>query len=400
MKYTNYSIGEILAKKNKGVNTPEMVSLYEEVEKYKSTMERRVDVCVRTIKLINPDNKMRWIQENAPLDIRQYVCCAVLGKEVNVLMRSEKKWKTVADLGLDVEESGSLQEYIEEWFAYWNKQAETLSALNVKVYESHAHYNLKNFNVIRERLLPLMNSSGVKKIIIPAVGFSTNSQMIKLFDKPEYEYVKYAFGLHPKYLWKENWNKGKWDDFRALLNNPKCVAIGETGLDYSYSGICNSHRLMQMEMFSLFIEEANQHSLPMILHIRPSDDADSFGYNAGEDAMGILAKNKVNAGAILHCFGGTISDVQRYMDVGVNAFGIGGRIIYGNAMLERAVAYMPETVIILETDAPYIKVDGGRAPNTSLSLLAIAQKVAELRGTTTEHILEVSYKNAEKLFDK
>lgn len=81
--------------------------MYEEVEKYKNSIERRVNACVRTIELIKPDNVMSWIQQNAPLDIKQYVCCAMLGKEYNVLMRSEKKWKTVVDLGLEIEEQGS-----------------------------------------------------------------------------------------------------------------------------------------------------------------------------------------------------------------------------------------------------------------------------------------------------
>lgn len=400
MKYTNYSIGKILEKKNQCVNTPELVSLYEEVEKYRNAMERRVDNCLQTMNAMNPDNKMRWIQENVPQDIKLYVRLAVLGKEVNVLMRSEKKWKTVADIGLEISEPESTQEHIEEWFTHWNKQAEMLSALDVQVYESHAHYNLKHFKAVRERLLPMIHSAGVKQIVISAVEYATNHQMIRLFDTQEYDYIRYAFGSHPKYVWKENWTSQKWDEFRTLLEHPKCVAIGETGLDYSYSELCQNHRATQMEMFEQFIEEANQHSLPLILHIRSAADDALCEFDAKEDAMEILSKKKIHFGAILHCFGGTASDVSKYMELGISAFGIGGKITYGNTELECAVATMPESAIVLETDAPYIKVDGDRSPNTSLSLLEIARKVAELRGTTTEHILAVSYENADHLFKK
>lgn len=59
MRYKNYSIGEILEKKDKGVNTPEMTALYKEVETYKVVMERRVGECVKTINSIKPDNVMR-----------------------------------------------------------------------------------------------------------------------------------------------------------------------------------------------------------------------------------------------------------------------------------------------------------------------------------------------------
>lgn len=399
MKYKNYSIGEILEKKNKGVNTPEMTALYEEVEKYKAVMERRVSECIKTINLVKPDNVMRWIQENAPLDIKKYVYCIVQGKEANVLMRSEKKWKTVADIGLDIDEPGSSQEHIDEWFDYWNEQAEMLAALNINVYESHAHYNLRNYNALRNRLLPMLYKAGIKQIVIPAVDFPTNSQVVKMFDTPEYDYIKYAFGIHPKYIWKETLSDKNWDSLISLYDNPKCVAIGEIGLDYSYPEFDGSHRAMQMELFRKFILLANQYCLPAVLHIRLSDDI-MYNYKADEDAWRVLEENKIQCGAVLHCFGGSISDVEKYMNVGVKKFGIGGRILYGNEALEKAVAYLPETSILLETDSPYIKVDRGQTPNTSLSLLSIARKVAELRDTTAEHILEVSFKNAEKFFSK
>lgn len=399
MKYKNYSIGEILEKKNKGVNTPEMTALYKKVEKYKAVMERRVSECIKTINLVKPDNVMRWIQENAPLDIKKYVYCIVQGKEANVLMRSEKKWKTVADIGLDIDEPGSSQEHIDEWFDYWNEQAEMLAALNINVYESHAHYNLRNYNALRNRLLPMLHKAGIKQIVIPAVDFPTNSQIVKMFDTPEYDYIKYVFGIHPKYIWKETLSDKNWDSLINLYDNPKCVAIGETGLDYSYPEFDDSHRSMQMELFRKFILLANQYCLPAVLHIRSSDDIMS-NYKADEDAWRILEENKIQCGAVLHCFGGSISDVEKYMSVGVKKFGIGGRILYGNEALEKAVAYLPEMSILLETDSPYIKVDRGQIPNTSLSLLPIARKVAELRDTTAEHILEVSFKNAEKFFQK
>lgn len=401
MKYHNYSISDILKNKNEGVNTPEMISLYEEIDKYKNSMDNSVEFYVQEMNSSKPENAMRWVQENVPKDIRQYVCCALLGKEVNVLKRTERKYKTVADLGLEMVDERNAQVQVEEWFEHWNKQADMMTELKCNVYESHAHYNLSAFNKVRERLLELMFSSGVKKIVIPAVEYTTNQNMVDLFDKPEYEQIIYAFGSHPKYLWKENWTPEKWEEFRSLIrNNPKCIAIGETGLDYSYTGFCDKHRINQMNMFVSFIDEANQYNLPMILHIRPADENTDCKYDANEDALEILSKNTINKGAILHCFGGNISSVERYMSVGVNLFGIGGRIIYDNPDLENAVALMPETSIVLETDAPFIKVDGGRMPNTSLSLIKIAEKVAKIRGTTTEHILDISYSNAAAFFEQ
>lgn len=53
-----------------------------------------------------------------------------------------------------------------------------------------------------------------------------------------------------------------------MLGSPKCVAVGETGLDYSYLSFCLEHQKLQKEYFNIFIDYANRYQLPAILHIR------------------------------------------------------------------------------------------------------------------------------------
>lgn len=52
-----------------------------------------------------------------------------------------------------------------------------------------------------------------------------------------------------------------------------------------------------------------------------------------------------------------------------------------------------------EKYAPYIRIPDVKGPNTSLSLWDIAERIAIVRGTTTEKIIELTTKNAERLFD-
>lgn len=89
--------------------------------------------------------------------------------------------------------------------------------------------------------------------------------------------------------------------------------------------------------------------------------------------------------------------MKSYYDVGVTCFGIGGKIFYERD-LEEAVHFMPEESIVLETDAPYINLPDRTEPNISISLWSIAERIAIVRKTTTERIIELTTQNAESVF--
>lgn len=276
------------------------------------------------------------------------------------------------------------------------------------IFDTHAHYFHKCFDNMpnetnREELLKAIYKSNIKKCIVPAINYWTNFEMKRLFDKPEYKWIYYAHASHPKYLRKEvhEWNEERWNEYAELLSSPKCIAVGETGLDYSYSSFCLEHQELQKKFFEIFIDYANKYQLPAILHIR-SGAKEEFEYNrcnidADKDAISILKKHPLEFGAVYHCFDGDIAKAKSYYDMGVNYFGIGGKIFYEEE-LGKAVRFMPEESIVLETDAPYINLPERIGPNTSISLWNIAEKVASIRGTTKERIIELTTKNSEKLF--
>ena len=81
------------------------------------------------------------------------------------------------------------------------------------IFDTHAHYFHRRFanmpdGMDREELLKRVYESNIRKCIVPAINYWTNMEMKRLFDKPEYEWIYYAHGSHPKYLWKEvhEWN--------------------------------------------------------------------------------------------------------------------------------------------------------------------------------------------------
>lgn len=186
-----------------------------------------------------------------------------------------------------------------------------------------------------------------------------------------------------------------------LLSNQKCIAVGETGLDYSYPEFEPTHKDVQKRYLEHFISYANKYHLPAILHIRSGIKEESISdrgvVDADEDAISIFKVNPPKFGAVYHCFCGDVETIKRYCDVGVKYFGIGGKIFYEKE-LEETVRFMPEDSLVLETDAPYIRIPDVKGPNTSLSLWDIAERIAIVRGTTTEKIIELTTKNAERLF--
>ena len=403
----NYSISEVIEEYNRGRRSEEMIYLKNAVDQYRDSMEKRISSILSKIPNGDRSAMMKWIYENVDEDIKKYVVMAYFGKlkEGDVLKRSPGKYKTVSDIGIKVQDTNPTEKN-GTMMRMWSEQGEKLRSVldspdykGIKIWESHAHYNLEQFRDCYKELLGLMHESGVEVIINPAVEYASIWKMKELFDAPEYSYIYYAFGSHPKYLWKEKelWTNSRWEEFLTLLKSEKCKAVGEAGLDYSYSEFDAIHRDMQMDFFKNFIDAANFCKLPMILHIRPSGYDRDCLFDAHDDAIRILTEKPVKQGAVLHCFNSDRETMERYINAGVKYFGIGGCITYGNKAIEEAVRNMPEALLI-ETDAPFIKINGDSLPNTSMSLYEISRRIGEIRGCSAKHILDVSKENMKRLF--
>ena len=410
----NFSISEVLEEYNKGTRSEEIVYLKNAVDRYKDSMENRIYSVLSEMPTGDRSTVMKWITETVDEDIKAYVRMAYLGKlnEGDVLKRSPGKYKTISDIGIQVQEPARTEK-TETMMRIWSEEAEKLRSvldspdfIGTKIWESHAHYNLYNLEQYKncyKELLDLIHKSGVEVIINPAVEYATIRKMKELFDAPEYHYIYYAFASHPKYLWKEQgfWTNSRWEEFMDVIKSDrKCVAVGEAGLDYSYSEFDEVHRDMQMDFFKNFIDAANFGKLPMILHIRPSGYDRDCLFDAHNDALRILTEKPVKQGAVLHCFNSDRETMEHYIKAGVKYFGIGGCVTYGDKLMEEAVRDMPEDSILLETDSPFIKIYGESLPNTSMSLYEISRKIGEIRGCSAKHILDVSRENMKRLFFK
>jgi TatD DNase family protein len=173
-----------------------------------------------------------------------------------------------------------------------------------------------------------------------------------------------------------------------VIGGLKPIAIGEIGLDY-HEG--REFEKEQKEALRVQLELAAARDLPVNIHLR----------DAWEDLLQILKDSRhLSLRGNLHCFSGSYEVYQEANRYGNWAVGIGGVITFKNSKLAQTVAKIPMEHILLETDAPYLAPGKHRGErNESAYLPIIAQKVAEVKGISTEECAAITTENAERLFN-
>ncbi len=177
------------------------------------------------------------------------------------------------------------------------------------------------------------------------------------------------------------------------VNHPKCIAIGECGLDYYRLPDDENEKAenikKQKEIFISQIEFAKKVKKPLIVHIR----------EASNDSRQILIDyNAKEVGGVLHCYNASehllpLSEHNFY-------FGIGGVLTFKNAKkLVEVLPKIPREKLLIETDAPYLTPHPYRGQrNEPYYTVFVAQKMAELLEITEDEIQQLTTNNAKKLF--
>lgn len=195
-------------------------------------------------------------------------------------------------------------------------------------------------------------------------------------------YVFVCLGLHPEYI--EEFNESVVSEFENLVRNnlDKIVAIGEIGLDYFWVRD-EKLRERQRELFSRLVDFAKKINKPIVVHIR----------EAYEDAIKIL-KDSDYQKVLLHMFGG-----EKFIEeVMSNEWKISvGPILLRSKSHKKIVKKIPLERIMLETDSPWMKIEGRPAFPTDVKL--VAQKIAEVKKVEVSEVEEATDKNSIEFFD-
>ncbi|MBE6689516.1 MAG: TatD family deoxyribonuclease [Ruminococcaceae bacterium] len=255
-----------------------------------------------------------------------------------------------------------------------------------KLFDTHAHYDDKRFEGIRDEILQSMTSpteycpSGVEYIM--NVGCKLESSRVSIELAEKYDFVYAAAGFHPHETanMPENWK----EELLKLLQHPKVRAIGEIGLDFHYDF---SPRDIQKEIFEQQLILAEETGYPVLVH-----DREAHG-----PTMDIISRHK--AWGVLHSFSGSSEMVKELVKRGWY-ISYSGSVTFKSAVnLTETVLHVPDDRLLIETDAPYLTPVPYRSKtNTSHYTYLTAQKIADLRHVDVEHIIEVTNQNAKRVF--
>ncbi|MCK5294685.1 MAG: TatD family hydrolase [Arcobacteraceae bacterium] len=255
------------------------------------------------------------------------------------------------------------------------------------IIDTHCHLDNIKYQDDIEDVINSSISHGVKKFIIPGADINDLSEAIRLSEL--YSEIFFAVGIHPYDV--ENYCEKTLEKY---INHPKCVAVGECGLDYFRLPEDDNKKKenisLQKEVFISQINLAKKYNKPLIIHIR----------DASDDSKQILLENNAcEIGGVLHCYN---ADEQLLsLDKQNFYFGIGGVVTFKNAKkLIKVLPKIPQNKLLLETDGPYLTPHPYRGTrNEPKYTNEIAQKIAEILNITKEEVEIVTTNNAIKLFN-
>ena len=255
------------------------------------------------------------------------------------------------------------------------------------IFDTHAHYDDRQFEEDREELLGSMRENGVELIVDAGSDIASWDKIEQLTDR--YPFIYGAIGVHPDEVGELDEEKMK--RMEQLLAREKMVAVGEIGLDY-YWDKDPEIQAKQRYWFVRQLALAQQADLPVIIHSR----------DAAEDTMQIMEKAYEDGiKGVIHCYSYSPEMAQEYVKMGY-FIGVGGVVTFKNAKkLVKTVETIPLSSIVLETDCPYMAPEPHRGTrNDSRNIPYVIAKIAEIKGVSVEEVEQTTRENAFALFTK
>lgn len=255
------------------------------------------------------------------------------------------------------------------------------------LFDSHCHYSDSAFDEDRYQLLDrLLVSEGhpIDKMLHACTD--VESALFGIETAKRYENFYTSVGFHPECVSElpHDWEKKLEELYEEAASVHKLCAIGEIGLDYHYEGY---DRDRQTEVFRKQVIFAIQKSLPIIVHCR----------DATEDCMNIL--RELRPEGVLHCFSGSAETAREAAELGMY-IGFTGVLAFKNSKkAKRACEAAPLDRLLLETDCPYMAPPPYRGQRCDSSMMIeTAKAMADIKEVTVQEIIEITNKNACRLF--
>jgi TatD DNase family protein len=246
--------------------------------------------------------------------------------------------------------------------------------------DGHAHLTMEPFDADREAVIGRAREAGLRHVVTVSSYVGDAERCAALAGR--HDFIHFTAGVHPHEA--RLWTAEVAASIREAARRPKCVAIGEIGLDYHYD---RSPRERQREVFREQIRLARDVGLPVVVHTR----------EAWPDTLAILREEGAReAGGVFHCFSGGTDEARLCLDLGFY-LSFAGPVTFRNAgALAEAAAFAPLDRLLTETDAPYLTPHPHRGTrNEPARVVLVAERIAAIKGVPPAAVGEAATRNLE-----
>jgi TatD DNase family protein len=256
----------------------------------------------------------------------------------------------------------------------------------MRLIDSHCHLDFPDFAEEIEAVVARARAAGVERLVTISTRVAHGARLAALAER--FAEVYFTIGTHPHQAAEEPETDA--EAIKAFAAHPKCVGIGEAGLDYHYNYAPPD---VAAKVFRAQIGLARALDLPLVIHARDADD----------DVAAIL-REEMGKGAfkaVLHCFTSSRALAETGLALGLYVSFSGVLTFKNSGELREIARNVPIDRLLVETDAPYLAPVPHRGRRNEPSFVAeTARVLAKVKGVDEDAIAAATRANTLRLFSK
>jgi TatD DNase family protein len=251
------------------------------------------------------------------------------------------------------------------------------------IIDTHTHISNLRFDSDRKIVIQKAFDCGIEKLfeIACEVRYWNRAKELSKQDN-----IFLSFGVHPIETPKAT--REDYYKLQALIQDKKCIAVGEIGLDYHYDSSPQNANI-QKESFLKQIDIAAKHNKAVIIHCR----------DAYDEMIDFFKKYKNVPKGVIHCFSGTPKQAKMFIEMGF-LLGIDGPVTYKKSdNLKQVVFETDLNKLLVETDCPYLAPQKYRGQRNEPShIVETLKEIAAIKNILIDDVVQTTTQNALKLF--
>ncbi len=256
--------------------------------------------------------------------------------------------------------------------------------MTLHLFDTHAHLNSDAFEGVVDDVVARARAIGVRGIAVIGIDAATSRRACELAATHP-GYLRAVVGIQPNSAAEAA--PGDFAVIEELVQRPGVVGVGETGLDCYWD---DTPIALQHEYFQQHLDLAVRVDLPVVIHMRQS----------AELIIAQLREQSQLPAAVMHSFTGNIDEVRQCLDLGLMISFAGMVTFKKSEELREVAAFVPADRLLVETDSPYLSPEPlrGRRPNEPARVEHTLRCLAGVRGSSAEHLADVTSENALRFF--